>query len=339
MTDRSSASSVQHLGFAWFAMVMGLCGLSLAWARATPHLGAVALQISFAVGILAGGVCGVLLLGKLWRVMCFPAAVLADASHPLRHVFVAAIPSSLVLLPTVSVVHGGYSPWADAVWMLGAVGLLVVTLGVVRRWLQPALSAQDFWSAMTPALFIPVVGNVLPALAGVSLGHPVWAAAQFGLAAMLWPVALVLVLVRIGMVGLWPLRMLPATFITIAPPSVLALSGHQLGAPEVLVHMLAGVALFFTLVSLTVMKRCLQQPFGMSFWAMSFPLAASAALGLHLSPVQGGVKWVAVLWLTWVTGVIGALLLATLRGLVRGQLLVPEVAGQAPGATPDRGQP
>jgi hypothetical protein len=42
---------------------------------------------------------------------------------------------------------------------------------------------------MTPALFIPVVGNVLPALAGMVLGHPVWAAVQFGLAALLWPVA------------------------------------------------------------------------------------------------------------------------------------------------------
>lgn len=144
-----------------------------------------------------------------WRLVRFPQAVLADARHPLRHVFVAAIPSSLVLLPTVWVVHAGYSRWVDAVWMLGAAGLLLVTLAVLRRWLQPGLSAQDFWATMTPALFIPVVGHVLPALAGVSLGHPVWAAAQFGLAAVLWPVALVLVLVRIGMVGLWPQRMLP----------------------------------------------------------------------------------------------------------------------------------
>jgi hypothetical protein len=52
------------------------------------------------------------------------------------------------------------------------------------------MSAEDFWRGMTPALFIPVVGNVLPALAGVTLGHPVWAAAQYGVAIFLWPIAL-----------------------------------------------------------------------------------------------------------------------------------------------------
>ena len=336
MIERVPAQSVQHLGFAWFAMVMGLCGLSLAWARATPGLGSLAYQVSAGVGTLAAGVLGGLLLVKFWRMKRFWPTVVEDVRHPLRHVFVAAFPSSLVLLSTVWVVHRGYSLWADGLWMLGSVGLLLTTTWVVGRWLQPGLTAHDFWPAMTPALFIPVVGNVLPALAGGSLGHPVWAAAQFGLAAVLWPVALSLVLVRIGMVGLWPQRMLPTTYITIAPPSVLALSGHQLGVPEMVVHMLAGVALFFALVSMAVLPRCLKQPFAMSFWAMSFPLAASAALGLHLTPVQGSAQTLAVLWLLCVTGAIGGLLWATLRGLIRGQLLVPESVISPPGSTADR---
>jgi tellurite resistance protein len=265
--------------------------------------------------------------------------LLADARHPIRHVFVAALPSSLVLLPTVWVAHQGYSLWADVLWMLGAAGLLLATLGVVRRWLQPGLTAHDFWPGITPALFIPVVGNVLPALAGVSLGHPVWAAAQYGLAAVLWPVALALVWVRIGMLGLWPQRLLPTTFIMIAPPSVLALSGHALGAPALVVHMLAGVALFLSLLSFTVLRRCLQQPFGMPFWALSFPLAASAALGLHLSPEPGLAQWLAGVWLWIVTGVIGALLLATLRGLMQGQLLQPEGTAPLPKAGAEPFQP
>ena len=327
MPERRPVSSVQYLNFAWFAMVMGLCGLSLAWMRAVPHWDGAG-QISMAVGVLAAGVLLALLLATLWRVLRYPAAVLADVRHPLRQVFVAALPSSLVLIATVAWVHGGHSPWTDAAWMLGSAALLLVTVGVVQRWFQPGLEAAQFWPAMTPALFIPVVGNVLPALAGVGLGHPVWAAAQYGIAAVLWPVALTLVLVRIGKVGLWPQRMLASTFITIAPPSVLALSGVQLGAPDVLVHMLWGVALLFTGVSLVVFKRCLAQPFGMPFWGMSFPLAASAALSLHLAPVLGAASLLALAWLGLVTGVIAALLLATAWGLLQGRLLVAEAPVQ-----------
>lgn len=304
MTDNRPASSVQHLNFAWFAMVMGLCGLSLAWFRAAPVWGSAALQ--------------------------FPAQVLDDVRHPLRHVFVAALPASLVLMATVYVAHAGYSAWADALWMLGSASLMLVTVGVVQRWFRPGLTAAAFWPAMTPALFIPVVGNVLPALAGVGLGHPVWAAGQYGIAAVLWPVVLALVLVRIGTVGMWPERLLPTTFITMAPPSVLALSGVQLGVPEVLVHMLGGVALLFTLVSMTVFRRSLAQAFVMSFWGMSFPLAASAALFLHWAPTQGWAQAAALIWLVFVTCVIGGLLLATARGLLQGRLLVPEPPQQAP---------
>jgi tellurite resistance protein len=97
--------------------------------------------------------------------------------------------------------------------------------------------------------------------------------------------------------------------------------------------------LFFTLLSLTVLKRCLQQPFGMPFWGMSFPLAASAALGLHLTPEPGLAQWLAGVWLWVVTGVIGALLLATLRGLIQGQLLQAEGPAPLPHPVSDQPQP
>ena len=68
-------------------------------------------------------------------------------------------------------------------------------------------------------------------------------------------------------------------------------------------------------------------------------MAASAALGLHLSPEPGLAQWLATLWLGVVTGVIGALLLATLRGLVRGQLLQPEGTAPLPKAGAEPFQP
>lgn len=325
----AAPSSVQHLVLGWFSVVLGLSGLSLAWHRALPLLGDLALGVSTTVGALAALALAVLLLATLWRCLRWPAAVREDLAHPVRHVFVAAVPTSLVLVATVIVTLSGPGPWANGLWMLGSASLLVATVWVAQRWLQPGRKPADFWPGMTPALFIPVVGNVLPPLAGVALGHESWSAVQFGVAVLLWPVALTLVLVRIGMVGLWPERLLPATFITIAPPALVGLSGSLLGAPEVLVMMAWGVALFFTLWSLTVCRRMLAQPFGVAFWGLSFPLSGFAALSLRIvtaTPVPGWLQTLALLWLGMVTAVIALLLASTVLGLLRGRLLLPEAA-------------
>ena len=75
----------------------------------------------------------------------------------------------------------------------------------------------------------------------------------------------------------------------------------------------------------TVFQRAINQPFALSFWGMSFPLAAFAALTLKLAATQpGSMQTLAVATLAAATLVIAALLLATVRGLRDGSLLAPE---------------
>ncbi|MGV0985580.1 MAG: C4-dicarboxylate ABC transporter [Limnohabitans sp.] len=329
MSQTPPPSSVQHLVLGWFSMVLGLCGLSLAWHRAIPFLGDLAWWVSLCMGVLAGAVFGCLLLATGWRAWRYPSAVREDLAHPVRHVFVAAVPTSFVLVATVMVTLWGPNALADGLWMLGSATLLAATVWVAQRWLHLGRSPTAFWPAMTPALFIPVVGNVLPPLAGVTLGHEVWSAAQFGVATLLWPVALTLVLVRIGMVGLWPERLLATTFITIAPPALVGLSGSVLGMPLLLVHMAWGVALFFTLWSLSVFRRSVSQPFGVAFWGMSFPLSGFAALSLRLVPDVWWAQALALACLGCVSLVIGLLLWWTVQGLRQGRLLQAEPAPTA----------
>ena len=315
---------VQHLGFAWFAMVMGLCGLSLAWHRAAFLGGELALWVSAAWGVVAAITWGLLMLATVLRWCWYPEAVRADLKHPVRHVFVAAMPASWVLMASVGASHGVGVAGAEVVWMLGSFGLLGVSVGVVLGWFRSDRSQDRFWSGMTPALFIPVVGNVLPGLAGGALGHPVWAALQFALAVVLWPVAWAMIVLRLRRLGMWPPGQRPLTFITVAPPCVLALSGLNLGGPTWLAQGLWCVGSLFLLGSAYWARGVFRQAFGMPFWGMSFPLAAWAALSLVLSMDRAGAQPVAWAALLLVSALVAWLLVCTGLGMGRGRLLVPE---------------
>ena len=312
----------------WFAIVMGLCGLSLAWHRATPLMGEMAGAGALVLGVLAAVVALVLAGASLLRWQRHPKALAEDLNHPVRHVFVAAMPISLLLLATVATALAGPSLPARVLWLAGSIWQFTVTVWVLSRWLRPNIGAKDgtpFWPGITPALFIPVVGNVVPPLAGVTLGFPEWAAAQFGIGLFLWPVALTLLAVRVAVSGMWPERLLPTTFITIAPPAVIGLAALQLGAPVLLAWVAWGIGLFFLAWSATVFRRAVSQAFSVPFWAMSFPLAAFSALTLRLAQEgSGAFQAVAMILLALASVVMAALALATVKGLRDGSLLAPE---------------
>lgn len=276
---------LNYLMPAWYAVVMGLAGLALAWHRATPLMGELAGAIAVVVGGLAAVVFAVLAVTTLLRVWRHPQAWTEDCRHPVRHTFIAALPISVILLATVAVALQGPSQ---------------------------------------PALFIPVVGNVLVPLAGVPLDQAEWAAAQFGIGLMFWPVVMILIVVRIAQQGLWPERLLPASFIFVAPPADSGLAALQFGAPLAVAWALWGMALFTLLWVGTLGTRIAALPFGLPHWGMSFPLAPMAALTLRLATPDSLLALLGPALLALASLLVVALLPGTLRGLRVGNLLARE---------------
>lgn len=325
------AQPLKFLMPGWYAITMGLCGLALAWHRAEALMGEAAGLIALLVGALAALVFGLLAVATVLRGVRHPQAWAEDRRHPVRHTFVATLPASTILLATVAVAQFGPSQGALWLWGAGALSQLWVTAWVLGRWWRGNGPAGLQWASVTPALFIPIVGNVLVPLAGVPLGQPEWSAAQFGVGLMFWPVVMALILVRIATQGLWPERLLPAAFIFIAPPAVVGLSALQLGAPPLLGWALWGMALFSLLWVATLARRIGQLPFGMAHWGMSFPLAAMAALTLRLATPGSPLAVLGPALLALASLVVLALLMGTARGLRDGSLLAPEpVASIAP---------
>jgi len=334
------ATPLKFLAPGWFSVVMGLSGLTLAWARAVPYVGDSAQVVAWVLGMSAALVMALLFALSLLRKLRHPQALLEDLHHPVRHVFVATFPVSLILLATVAFALGGDSALARVTWMIGAASQILVTVWVLSRWLNTGDGGKPtvtFWTGITPALLIAVVGNVVVPLAGVRLGYPEWSAAQFGVGIFFWLVVLTLIFVRLGQHGMWPERLLPATFITIAPPSVIGLAALQLGAPLAISWMAWGIAMFFLFWSASMLRRLRSTSFSVTFWALSFPLASLTALTLRLSESTAG--WfglLAMLMLSLTSLLVAMLVFGTLRGLLNGTLLVPEPGPAIAPAQSDR---
>lgn len=317
-------SPLKLLGPQWFATVMGLAGLALAWAAAVPRMGPAAEWISRGIGVLAAVVFVVLLVLFSKRGQQYPEALTADLLHPVRHAFFATITVALILLATLGHALFGMSVFWETLWLLACLLQFAVTVWVLSRWWGKDVIGGFQWPGITPVLIIPVVGNVLAPIAGVPLGQHEWAAVQFGVGLFLWPIVMTLIFVRIGVHGLWPDRLMPTGFITVAPSALIGLSLLRFEAAPVWAQGCWGISLFFLLWSAQVLKPMLAQPFSIAWWALSFPLAAFAALTLKLAPTGQPFAFLAMPVLALATVVIAALCLWTLRGLQQGTLLVPE---------------
>ncbi len=353
----STSAPLKFLAPNWFSVVMGLAGLALAWLAAEPVLGSSATGVALVLGAVALLVCVALLVLSIQRASRFPQALAEDLRHPVRHGFVAALPVAVLLLVTLASRLALDGLWLHALWWAAALGQLWATVWVMQRWLVAAPAASTpptsaaaeslqgliqgaalspprapvatppaFWPSVTPVLFIPVVGNVVAPLAGLALGHNVWSAAQFGIGALLWPVVLGLLLVRRAVQGPLPERLLATWFISISPPSVIGLVLLTWSAPLAVVAAFWGVALFFLLWVGRIAQQAVDQPFALTWWAVSFPLAAFTTLTLKLATLTqtGPMQTVGMLLLALVSLVVFSLVLGTVRGLRDGTLLAPE---------------
>jgi tellurite resistance protein len=318
------AAPLKFLSPAWFAIVMGLIGLALAWHRAVPAMGDMAGGIALVLALAAAAVFAVLAIASFVRARRHPEAFREDFAHPVRHPFVAAAPISVILIATAAIALAGVTPAAEAAWWVGSVAQLVVTAWVGSKWWRGNQPGGIAWASLTPALIIPIVGNVLVPLAGVPLGHEAWSAAQFAVGLFFWPLVHGLILVRLATQGSWPERLQPAVFVFVAPPSVVGLAFAQFGAHPLLAWAAWGIALFSLLVAATQLRRIAALPFAMPHWAMSFPMAAFCALTLRLGPPGSAISGFGILALAATSLLILALAFATAKGLRDGTLLAPE---------------
>ncbi len=322
----AAPSRLLHFPVAFFAMIMGLAGLSIAWQKA---------QDSFDMTLVdaAGGlrwlalVLFLLILGTyLAKLLRHRAAVAQEFGHPIHLNFFPTISVSLILLATT---FAGVLPGPAAVaWIIGTALHLVLTLYVLGVWIH-----REHFEIhhINPAWFIPVVGNALVPILGVRLGFVEVSWFCFSIAMVLWLVLFAIIVYRILFHPPLPDRLMPTLFILIAPPAVgfiawAALSGYgQDIGPDAFGRVLYHTGLFLTLLLLTQVGRFARLHFYISWWAYSFPLAAITTATLIMFDLTGEPGFAVIGWflLSLVTLLVLFLLWRTAYAVGRRSICVP----------------
>ncbi len=310
----------EYLPIGLFGSVMGLTGLSIAWRVAHVRYGA-PLGVSDALAALAVVDFVLLLLAYALKFATARDMVRAEFQHPIAVTTFATFWVSLLLLP---IVVANESLWlARAMWFVGAAGIVPFACYVVSRWLKGQYKVEH----AAPAWILPVVGLLDLPLAVPVLDLPdLHVAMLVGLAVgMFFAVPLfTVVFARLVFAAPMPPALEPSLLILVAPFAVgmstyLATTGQL----DLFAKSLYALTLFMLAVLLARLRhlaRCC--PFRIGWWAVSFPLAASAIAALRLAQFEPawGADLMALALLALATVVIVWMLARTLLGVVRGEL-------------------
>ncbi|KUF09397.1 SLAC1 anion channel family protein [Pseudoponticoccus marisrubri] len=308
---------LEHFPVPFFAAVMGLSGLTLALHAAgaeTASIGALALTL-----LVFAALAGLYTL----KALRYPQAVAAEWRHPVKLAFFPAISISLLLIATA--LRPVSEELARGVWLTGAAAQGALTLAVLSNW----IGHRPFQTMhISPAWFIPAVGNVVAPVAGVALGFPETSWVFFSAGLIFWLVLLVLVMNRLVFHDPLPGRMVPTLAILIAPPAVAFLAWLQLngGVLDAFARILFGAALVFLGLAATQAAKLRGLPFALSWWALSFPVAALTIATLRfgaLAPSPGHVL-AGRIGLAVLCAIVALLLVRTLRAIARGEICQPE---------------
>ncbi|HHO70103.1 MAG TPA: C4-dicarboxylate ABC transporter [Halothiobacillus sp.] len=321
-STETTHSRLSHMPVSLFAVVMGLAGLALA-VRQGEQLWEIAQVLSTVLLVVSIGIYIAIAVAYSLKFLRYRESVTWEFNHPIRLSFFPAISIGLILIAILLVPIS--APLAKGVLIVGATIQLVFTLVILSAWIH-----QDRFQIThsNPAWFIPIVGNILVPVGGAPLGLIEVSWFFFSIGLVFWIVLLAILMNRYFFHSPMPSKLLPTLFILIAPPAVGFISWVNLhgGLIDDTARILYYFGLFITLMLFFQIRRFTTIPFGLPWWAYSFPLAAFTIATMMMCGAMGG--WffnvLSVVLLVALIALLTMLVVKTIAAMRAGKICVPE---------------
>jgi tellurite resistance protein len=317
----SMSERLKNFPISFFAVVMGLTGATVAWRRAETIWGLNAVVSSTLLGI-SSVIFAVILFVYLMKMIKHPNEIRKEFQNITKLSFFPAISISLLLLSIASM--DSFPGISQALWIIGATVHFFFSVVIISIWIRhPALEINH----ISPAWFIPVVGNILVPIAGVVYAPVEISWFFFSIGLVFWIALFTILFYRLLFHNPLPERLLPTLFILIAPPAVGFIAYVKLtGAVDSMARILYYFGLFVFILMIPQLRMLFRIKYYLSWWAYTFPLAALSIASMLIYH-QGGLvffKYLALGLLILVSAVIIVLTLMTIAAMKNKTICVED---------------
>jgi len=312
---------LKNFPISFFAVVMGLTGATIAWQRAETMWGLNAVVSSTLLAI-SSVIFAVIMIVYAIKIIRYPDEIRREFQNITKLSFFPAISISLLLL---SIAFMDLLPgFSQALWIIGAIVHFFFSVAIISIWIRhPSLEINH----ISPAWFIPVVGNILVPIAGVVYAPVEISWFFFSIGLVFWIALFTILFYRLLFHNPLPERLLPTLFILIAPPVVGFISYVKLtGVVDSMARILYYFGLFVFILMIPQLRMLSRIKYYLSWWAYTFPLAALSIATMLMYHQNGLVffKYLALVLLTLISAVIVLLTFMTLAAVKNKTICVED---------------
>lgn len=268
MTEENQAfSRLKNFPITYFAIVMGLSGLTIALQK-----GGTVLFIGPVPGVVMEIFTGLvfIVIASIYiaKTVKYPKAAMEELNHPVKVSFCAAVSISLLLL---SIIYGHFTGMSKVLFIIGTAVQTLLTFYTIAFWINRNMEIIH----SSPAWFIPVVGNIIVPVAGAGHVAVEFLMFYYSVGMFFWVILTAILINRIIFHNQLPQKFIPTLAIFIAPPSVAVLAyAKMFGRFDVFSSVLLNLGIFFCILLFVLGKNFYKIKFFISWWAFTFPLAA-----------------------------------------------------------------